>query len=118
MVCRVDKDALLKICQDFIKNNKISCAETVYQTDRVIENVYEFIESVCNIVGYAQMNDDNWTSKGSIRYTWNDQPFYYDSVRHDPVLIEMQRLDQLETIVQMRDTTWVKEYCTELMRRK
>lgn len=45
-------------CQKFIKEQKISCAETVYQTDRVIVNAYEFIEGICGIVGYVASEDD------------------------------------------------------------
>lgn len=41
-----------EICEKFIKDNHISCAETIYQTDWVIENAYNFIEDVCNVVGY------------------------------------------------------------------
>ena len=36
----------------FIRDNEITCAETVYQKDSVIANAYEFIEGLCNIVGY------------------------------------------------------------------
>lgn len=43
---------LQKLCEEFIKKQKISCPETIYQTDHVIENAYEFIENICNIIGY------------------------------------------------------------------
>ena len=43
---------LVDHCEQFITTQRISCAETVYQTDRVIENAYEFVEGVCDIVGY------------------------------------------------------------------
>lgn len=43
---------LMNHCEQFITAQHISCAETVYQSDRVIENAYEFIEGVCDIVGY------------------------------------------------------------------
>ena len=45
--------ALWAVCEKFILDQKISCAEIVYQTDRVIENAYEFIEDVCDVVGYG-----------------------------------------------------------------
>jgi hypothetical protein len=48
------KDDLLKLCKDFIRSQLITCPETIYQSDRVIENAYEFIESVCEIVGYCK----------------------------------------------------------------
>lgn len=36
----------------FIAAQEITCAETVNQSDRVIENAYAFIEGVCKIIGY------------------------------------------------------------------
>lgn len=50
------KDRLLAHCRAFIEAQNITCAETVHQTDRVIENAYEFIEGICDIVGYKEMN--------------------------------------------------------------
>lgn len=44
-------------CVKFIQENQITCAETVYQSDRVIANAYEFIEDVCNCVGYAHTEE-------------------------------------------------------------
>ena len=44
--------ALWNKCLEFVESQRISCAETIHQTDRVIENAYEFIEDVCDIVGY------------------------------------------------------------------
>ena len=49
---------LQKLCEEFIKKQKISCPETVYQSDRVMENAYEFIEQICNIVGYYDDDQD------------------------------------------------------------
>jgi molecular chaperone DnaK (HSP70) len=40
--------------QKFIKDQQISCAECVCQSDRVIENAYDFIEGCCDIVGYYE----------------------------------------------------------------
>jgi hypothetical protein len=51
------KEALFTLCQKFIKDNRISCEEAVYQTDKVIENAYGFIEQVCNLVGYQPEED-------------------------------------------------------------
>lgn len=53
-----EKDALVEHCHAFIKKQKISCAETIYQTDWVIENAYEFIEGICDITGYEDDEDD------------------------------------------------------------
>ena len=46
--------ALLELCQKFVRDNGISCPEAIYQTDRVIENAYEFIEAICELVGYDE----------------------------------------------------------------
>lgn len=49
--------ALVKHCEQFIQDQEIHCAETVYQMDHVIENAHEFIEGVCDIVGYYEDPD-------------------------------------------------------------
>lgn len=47
----------LKIIERFIDDNGISCAESIYQLDKVIQNAYEFIEELCELVGYY--SEDN-----------------------------------------------------------
>lgn len=42
-------ELLMYECKKFIRENEISCG---YQTDRVIENAYDFIRLICEIVGY------------------------------------------------------------------
>lgn len=49
---------LFALCEQFILDNKVTCPEAIYQTDRVIENAYEFIEEMCNLVGYAEFKDE------------------------------------------------------------
>ena len=49
--------ALWQTCRAFVSAQRIYCAETIAQTDRVIENAYEFIEQVCDIVGYEASDD-------------------------------------------------------------
>lgn len=51
-------EALWGFCQQFIKAQRISCPESVYQSDRVILNAYEFIEGVCEIVGYYEYEEE------------------------------------------------------------
>lgn len=48
---------LFAVAQRFIEQQNIFCAETIYQSDRVIVHAYEFIEQVCDIVGYAGLDD-------------------------------------------------------------
>lgn len=52
-------EAVLKATEEFIKAQRISCAEAVYQNDWVIENAYEFIEGLCDIAGYLEDEDDD-----------------------------------------------------------
>ena len=46
---KVDAE-LFDLCREFIKENKIDCSETIYQTDRIAENSLEFIESICELI--------------------------------------------------------------------
>ncbi len=48
----------VKAIRAFIDAQNITCAETIYQTDRVIENAYEFLERLCDIVGYKESDDE------------------------------------------------------------
>jgi hypothetical protein len=45
-------NAVLELVEKFIVDHKISCSETVYQCDDVIESAYEFIDSICEISGF------------------------------------------------------------------
>jgi len=53
-----NKDELWDVCQKFIKEQQITCAETIYQADRVIMNAFQFIEDICDVVGYVKDDDD------------------------------------------------------------
>lgn len=48
---------LFAVAQRFIEQQNIFCAETIYQSDRVIVHAYEFIEQVCDIVGYVGLDN-------------------------------------------------------------
>lgn len=58
LVYPVNVEALYLHCAKFKTDNRIDCSETVYQTDRVIENAYEFIDGVCEIIGYPKDEDE------------------------------------------------------------
>lgn len=49
---------LYEVCENFIDEHGITCAEAICQQDCVIENAYELIEKICGIVGYAEHVDD------------------------------------------------------------
>lgn len=52
------EDVLRGLVEAFVQEQRISCAETIYQSDRVIENAYEFIQRLCDVVGYLQEDDE------------------------------------------------------------
>ena len=43
--------------KEFVEKQQITCSETVYQSDRVIENGYDFIDGCAKIVGFHQDED-------------------------------------------------------------
>ena len=45
---------LHELVSDFIEAQSIGCAEDIYQSYHVIENAYEFIERLCDVVGYKE----------------------------------------------------------------
>lgn len=49
------KQRLWDLCEDFINEQEISAPETIYQSDRVIQNAYDLIEKICDIVGYQDL---------------------------------------------------------------
>ena len=53
------KDDVYNEVKKFIDDNNISCKETIYQTDRVITNAYEFIQTLCNLVGYKKFEEED-----------------------------------------------------------
>jgi hypothetical protein len=54
-----DVGELVDICRDFIREHRITHPETIYQSDRVIEHAYELIENICNVVGYADLGEED-----------------------------------------------------------
>ena len=52
------KDKLWQVCKNYIINNGISCAKTIYQTDKVVLSSLELIEQICEIVGYLELKED------------------------------------------------------------
>jgi hypothetical protein len=52
------RNELWKICLKFIQENQINCPESIYQSDRVVLNSQEFIESICDLIGYCEIEED------------------------------------------------------------
>jgi hypothetical protein len=57
-------EPLKKIVTDFVLKNEIGSSETIYQCDHVIENALEFIESLCDIVGYYDYDTKELRQEG------------------------------------------------------
>jgi hypothetical protein len=54
---KVDAE-LFDLCKEFIKEHRIECAEDIYQTDSVSEYSLEFIESICELIGYHEDEEE------------------------------------------------------------
>ena len=54
-----EQEELYNLCKQFIHKHRIYCADTIYQSDRINENSTEFIEQICNVVGYEPLEDDD-----------------------------------------------------------
>jgi len=52
------RKALYALCERFVVDNEIHCPEAIWQMDHVIGNAHEFIEEMCNIIGYAELKED------------------------------------------------------------
>lgn len=51
------KIKLYDLCLKFIDKNDLTCAETTCE-DRVYENAPEFVQRICEIVGYKEFEKD------------------------------------------------------------
>lgn len=45
---------LWDVCEKFIEKQRISHPEIICQCDWVIENAYDLIEDICDVVGYKK----------------------------------------------------------------
>lgn len=54
---RIDSE-LYDLCKEFIKENKISCSEDIYQSDRIEANALDLIEQICELIGYDEEDED------------------------------------------------------------
>lgn len=51
-------EKVLALVEAFIEKHNITCPETISQTDDVIANAYDFIESLCETAGYKEISED------------------------------------------------------------
>lgn len=52
-----DKDRLWNYCENHIDRLEITCPEVIHQSDRVVESACDFIEGICDIVGYLESGE-------------------------------------------------------------
>lgn len=53
-----DRRKLYALCSDFITENGIHCPEDIVQADHIIANAYDFLEEMCELIGYAEFVDE------------------------------------------------------------
>jgi hypothetical protein len=51
--------ALWNRCVDFIRDNSITCPETINQCDWIIEDAYSLMGDIADIVGYIEEDEDD-----------------------------------------------------------
>ena len=56
---RQQGEQVLDTVKAFMQEQKISCAETIWQCDRVILNAYDFIRELCEAVGYYEYPEED-----------------------------------------------------------
>ena len=52
------KEALFEMVKRFVADRRITCPETIYQRDSLVEDASEFMERCVEIVGYQSAGDD------------------------------------------------------------
>ncbi len=55
----LDPDRIVELVREFIEDNDITSADAVYHIDRVLEKAPELIIALCEVVGYAEREDDD-----------------------------------------------------------
>lgn len=55
--------ALWAVCKKFVETHQIGGSESVHQDDDVILNAYDFIEAVCEVVGYYSYPQEEATGE-------------------------------------------------------
>ncbi len=51
-------EKLAKIVREFIDELNLTCDEDIHGTDRVIDHANDFVEELCDLVGYAEPEVD------------------------------------------------------------
>ena len=56
-VCDDQRKKLWAFVEHFVKENEVSCEESVYQMDSIQENALEFTAECCKLVGFYEHED-------------------------------------------------------------
>lgn len=56
-ISRKKLDKIYDLIIQFRDEHHITCEEKIYQSDEVIENAYDFINDLINIVEYAKIDE-------------------------------------------------------------
>ena len=54
----IKKEKLWAKCKEWIEEHEVLCAEAIYQNDGVVLALPDLAETICEIVGYAKLKDD------------------------------------------------------------
>ena len=54
---RIDAE-LFDLCKEFIKENEITCSESIYQSDKIEANALDLVEQICELIGYYEEEDE------------------------------------------------------------
>lgn len=57
----INTEELLTVCKDFIIKHEIHSADKIYQSDKIIEDATWFVEQICDVVGYVNLDGDEDT---------------------------------------------------------
>jgi hypothetical protein len=48
------RQQLWDLCRKWVKDNKVTCGESIYQVDSVQEAMYDLTTQICKLVGFHQ----------------------------------------------------------------
>jgi hypothetical protein len=46
------------LCEGFIQEHKITCADSIYQRDKMYEEAPVLLQKICDLVGYHKQDED------------------------------------------------------------
>lgn len=51
---------LMDLCETWIKTNKVTCVESIYQRDNMILKSLDLVEEICELVGFYEYKEDDY----------------------------------------------------------